>query len=161
MSLRISPGSPYFAEQYEVRERLAYALKRSNAVLLYGGRQAGKTTLLRFVHDEQSEALADINVLSSCELFIYTDLSRLRYDASPPDFFQLLATRALNACKSRVVGFEHSLEQTPVDLDGFVVALQSIAAACYQASTCRIPTTEGQGEASHLMGSKSRVWVDQ
>ena len=151
MSMKIAPGSPYFAAQKEVRERLTYALNRSNAVLLYGGRQAGKTALLRFVSDEQSETLGNVEELSSCELFIYTDLTRLPYDATPSNFYQLLFTRALVACKSRVVGFEYCLLQAPGDLDGFVTALQSLSAACHQFDVRFVFLLD---EAKRVLGSR-------
>lgn len=132
VSVRISPGSPYFAERPTAQSRMEYALRRSNAVLLYGGRQAGKTTFLRRLQDASLAVLANVDQLSGYDLVVYVDLSRLQYDATPADFFLLLYTKAVAACEARVIGFELTGSYSPEDLDSFVLALSAVASACRQ-----------------------------
>ncbi|MGB3070458.1 MAG: AAA family ATPase [Ottowia sp.] len=132
MNIRITPTSTFFASRSTVNNRLVYALGRTNAVLLFGSRQSGKTALLRHLEVEHSKAVIDASVLSSHELYIYVDLAQLRYDASPSDFFSMLAARALGACEARIVGFTKLAFDAPTDLDSFVCAIQAIVAGCSQ-----------------------------
>jgi len=132
VNIRIAPGSEYFAERPAVQDRLERALQRSNAVLLYGGRQAGKTTLLRILHDASLAGRPNVDQLSGYELFVYVDLSRLQYDATPAEFFLHLYMKTVVACKARVTGFEYEDTHTPRDLDSFVLGLLAVAGACGQ-----------------------------
>ncbi|MCC5619612.1 hypothetical protein LC605_32115 [Nostoc sp. CHAB 5836] len=151
MSIRICPGSPYFADRSSALRHTEYALKRSNAVLLYGGRQAGKTAFLRRLHDFSLAQPANVADLSSYELFIYVDLSRLLYDATPADFYRLLYSKTLVACKTRVIGFVQTDEHSPDDLDSFVIALLGIATACRQVDVRFIFLLD---EAKRVLGTR-------
>lgn len=151
MNIKITPGSPYFGERDVVRERFAYALRRSNAVLLFGGRQSGKTSFLRSVLEQSLKQRADVNVLSSYEMFVYVDLTRLRFDATPVDFFQLLIDRVHAACEAQIEGFTHSQKFLPTDLDTFVNALRAIVVACSQVDLRIIFLLD---EAKRVLGSR-------
>jgi len=109
---------------------LASALE-TGAVLMFGGRQAGKTTVLRKIEDDFHEDICSTDDLRPLTVPVYADLMRLPYDATPRDFFRLLSTLALSACRRRIRGFE--LQSLPAEfehtrnlLDFFISDLQTI-----------------------------------
>src|ERR1043166_1664313 len=79
---------------------------QSGAVLVFGGRQAGKTTILRKIEDSFNEDRCSSDDLRQLVIPVYADLMTLPYDAAPRDFFRLLSTLALQACSRRIEGFE-------------------------------------------------------
>ncbi|MGD0047418.1 MAG: hypothetical protein ABSE42_10400 [Bryobacteraceae bacterium] len=65
--------------------------------LLFGGRQSGKTTVLRNI----ARQLADGNYRNptpQIRVPVFVDLMRLPYDARPADFFATLASLSIDAC---------------------------------------------------------------
>lgn len=124
--LRIRPGSQYFAGREALIEKVVGATRRSNAVLLFGGRQSGKTSLLLKLRERLASERADVGRMSAIDIPVYVDLTTLPYEASPQDFFELLAVRADRACREQVTGFSgHDIVKYST-LDDFAGALVRI-----------------------------------
>ena len=70
------------------------------SVLLFGGRQAGKTTLLRHIQERMVDELRAIGEFGGSPVGVYVDLLGLPFDARPPEFYSLLARSAVTACRS-------------------------------------------------------------
>src|ERR1035437_8567844 len=92
------------------REQLLGALVDGAAncgcVLLFGGRQSGKTTVLRAVEKDLANNVAASTSNCHVQLPVYVDLMRLHYEATPVDFFDLLVERAICTCARQIRGFE-------------------------------------------------------
>lgn len=88
------------------RDRLCDAVVanavKSGSVLLFGGRQCGKTTVLLRLAERAEASQADTAVLSTIELPVYVDLMRLPYDAGPSAFFRQLLECAETTCRARI-----------------------------------------------------------
>ena len=74
----------------ELMERLLEHADERKCVLLFGGRQAGKTTLLRYAEAETIKRVKVRHSYGDATLAVYVDLMRLRYDAGPPEFYRFL-----------------------------------------------------------------------
>lgn len=135
-SLRIRPGSEFFVGREEACDGLLDATRKTNAVLLFGGRQSGKTTLLLRLRDKLTCLAGDVSTLGSLEVPVFVDLTRLKYDAEPADFYQTLVCAARTSCAQQIDGFPFentlgtSAPHTADLLDGFIGDLQKISAAC-------------------------------
>lgn len=124
--VRIRPGSKYFVGREALLARLLEAVRRTNAVLLFGGRQAGKTALLLEVQRQLAATRADVTQVLVIDVPVYVDLTCLAYDAEPGDFFGLLAVRAADACKEQIFGFAVQEEGGCRTLDAFADTLLRI-----------------------------------
>ena len=124
--VRIRPGSKYFVGREALSERLLEAVRRTNAVLLFGGRQAGKTALLLEAQRQLAATRADVTQIVVLDVPVYVDLTSLPYDAEPGDFFGLLAVRAADACKQQISGFAAREEGGCRTLDAFADTLLRI-----------------------------------
>lgn len=103
----------------------------SGAVLMFGGRQAGKSTILRKIERDLRKDLCSADDLRHLKVPVYADLMRLPYDATPVDFFRLLSNLALDACKQQIAGFGLQSLRTNVEsertlLDFFISDIQTI-----------------------------------
>lgn len=86
-----------------IEEVIASALNH-RCVLLFGGRQIGKTTLLLKIVDKMKKKVtADQLNTFICPVFV--DLTRLKIDATPADFFDLLIKSAFDVCSALIEGF--------------------------------------------------------
>ncbi|SRR6266404_6254480 len=74
----------------------------SGAVLMFGGRQAGKTTVLRKIENDLRKVSCSTDDLCPLNVPVYADLMRLPYDATPRDFFRMLSKLALDACRRQI-----------------------------------------------------------
>jgi hypothetical protein len=74
--------------------------------LLFGGRQSGKTTVLRAVETDLASRLLAAGPNIPVRLPVYVDLMRLHYEATPVEFFDLLFQRAISECSRQIRGFE-------------------------------------------------------
>lgn len=114
-----------------LRADVAAAAQRTGSVLLFGGRQAGKTTLLRNIAARASGDTVDVKSLAPYDAVVYIDLMTLPYDAQPTHFFECLASCAAATCASSIKGF-HSpslrLEQSST-LDTLVDNLKRLVDA--------------------------------
>lgn len=135
-SLGIRPGSEFFVERDDTCDRIHEATRKTNAVLLFGGRQSGKTTLLLRLRDRLLCVAGNVSTLGSLEVPVYIDLTRLKYDAEPADFYQLLVHAARTSCAQQIVGFprdnahSYTVSRTGDLLDNFIGDLQSVSTAC-------------------------------
>lgn len=129
---RITPSSSFFVGRNETCQTLIDLTRRTNAVLLFGGRQAGKTTLLLQTRKLLSQRIAHANKLDSIEIPIYIDLNTLKYDAEPPDFFNLLLEKATESCQLQILGTNLTPPRaTPnINLDSFISGILALKAQC-------------------------------
>jgi len=103
---------------------------QSQVVLLFGGRQAGKTTLLQLISRRSLEAAKGASEYAPIVVSVYVDLLGLAYDAGPSEFYRLLlhaavtsSERYFGACSTTEVGdvtFTH---------ERFAIALRELASA--------------------------------
>ena len=95
------------------RRQLAKAVIASaidcQSVLLYGGRQAGKTTVLRFIENILDESIIADGPAADYTLGIYVNLLALPFDATPEDFYSFMIERTLSKCRKLVRNFEASV----------------------------------------------------
>lgn len=113
---------------------LVASARRHGSVLLFGGRQAGKTTLLLKLTDILSRQQASISILSDIDLPVYIDLMRLPYDAKPCDFFYLLINETITICSNLISGFEAPAQipstKEEYSLEVFSTQLTKLKHAC-------------------------------
>ena len=67
-------------------------------LLLFGGRQAGKTTMLRHAERVSVARLHRSGSYSEETLAVYVNLMALPYDAGPSEFYRVLMDRAVAVC---------------------------------------------------------------
>lgn len=90
----------------ELMSEVAIAAKRHGAVLLFGGRQSGKTTVLRKLTEVLSKVRGDVSRLSGLDVPVFVNLMRLPVDATPASFFSFLISAAVAQCERQIDGFE-------------------------------------------------------
>ncbi|MFT2230604.1 AAA family ATPase [Klebsiella pneumoniae] len=116
------------------RSKLIVALEREainrRCVLLFGGRQSGKTTLLLKVHESLQRSVSVEN-LDTFTCPVYIDLTRLPVEATPSDFFTYLVVRTIESCKATIDGFPiNSLEENRcVTVEDFSSRILSITSS--------------------------------
>lgn len=90
------------------RKKLVVDLEREainrRCVLLFGGRQSGKTTLLLKVHESLQRSVS-VEKLDTFTCPVFIDLTRLPVEATPGDFFTYLILRAVESCKASIDKF--------------------------------------------------------
>lgn len=131
-TVRITPGSSFFVGRETEVTAIKQALARTNAVLLFGGRQSGKTSLLRNLQKRNSTERHETSVLSSCELYVYIDLNELHYQATPETFYALLGMKAARSCEAMITGFQCPPIDSEYQLDGLISLFAVIRAGCSQ-----------------------------
>lgn len=85
------------------------AAMQHRCVLLFGGRQAGKTSILRRVAAElvaRKSIVSDLGRLTVC---VSLDLMRMPIDADPKSFFRMMSSYAADACGTQIGGFDAEL----------------------------------------------------
>ena len=102
----LAPSADYCFGRDELCANVLRSAKRNGAVLLFGGRQSGKTTLLLKLALGRRQHRASIHVMEEFDLGVYIDLMQLPYDATPKEFFGYLRYRLLSSCTSSIEGFE-------------------------------------------------------
>lgn len=91
----------------EIRD-IVDSVIRSGCVLLFGGRQAGKTTLLHGIAADLENRITGAPQSGLCRVPVFVNLMRLPYDAVPNDFFLLMAERAKEECERLINSFRVS-----------------------------------------------------
>lgn len=89
----------------ELIDEVVNSAKKHGAVLLFGGRQSGKTTLLRKLTEVLSTQRGNVSTLSGLDVPVFVDLMRLPVDATPADFFSFLISAAIGQCERQIDGF--------------------------------------------------------
>jgi hypothetical protein len=109
--------------------QLIRAASDNGSVLLFGGRQSGKTSILRRTIEISSTAGDDTGVL---DLAVMLDLMRLPHDSTPEHFFRFAAEEV--SAYARAIGLRgsHPVSRS-VDLAGF----ERVVAAVAKAATTR------------------------
>ena len=127
----IKPGSGHAQVETKRSPRnLGVGIRRDGAVLLYGGRQSGKTSFLLAVADKMRSKTARVANLVSLDVPVYVDLTALHYDATPPDFFGLLLAKTCEAFTRQIEGFLPTEHPITLSLDRFVHGLCNVRAGC-------------------------------
>lgn len=135
-SLKIRAGSEYFVARDETCDALINATRKTNAVLLFGGRQSGKTTLLLRLRDRLFQSAGNIANLELLEVPVYVDLTSLKYDAEPRDFFDAVILATRKSCAQQISGFPSSGsgDSKPLStgdlLNDFTARLRHISSDC-------------------------------
>ena len=83
-------------------ESVVASAQERRSVLLFGGRQSGKTTLLRNIQIRMAEELKGVGKFGGSPVCVYVDLLTLPFDARPSDFFSLLTRLAATACQTMI-----------------------------------------------------------
>ncbi|WDM62741.1 hypothetical protein [Stenotrophomonas forensis] len=128
---------------------------KHGSVLLFGGRQSGKTTILRKICQELSSPRIDRESLSSVDIAVYVDLMRLPVDAAASDFFHFLATSAVDQCSSQIDGFNRDIISP---LDSKIDPLSSFSAFLSQ---LKISSGEVEMHLIFLLDEAKRVLGDR
>jgi len=101
-------------------------------VLLFGGRQSGKTTTLRNIAHRLAQKNREQQT-PQIRLPVFVDLMRLPYDAKPPDFFAYLARLSGDACE------EHFTQiRVEKSYAGRVTGLESFETAICKVRSCAL-----------------------
>jgi len=79
------------------------------ATLLFGGRQAGKTTLLRRIHRDVNACKANALELGDLDAAVYINLMTMDYEAGPSEFFRHLTNQLKKTCEDRIEHFDLSV----------------------------------------------------
>lgn len=121
------------------REQVCAEIVRSattdGSVLLYGGRQSGKTTVLLRIARDLADLRGSIARMVSLDVPVYVDLMKLPAEATPPDFFRVCASLASAACQKQVDGFcppDLISNRSQPGLDAFEQDICKVIAACGQ-----------------------------
>src|SRR5688572_23907285 len=99
----------------EFCRRLVRAACDNGCVLLFGGRQSGKSSILRRTVETLSSAQEDEGVLN---LPVVLDLMRLRHDADPEQFFRFAAGEVSACARTRGLRARYPVGRSR-DLVGF------------------------------------------
>jgi energy-coupling factor transporter ATP-binding protein EcfA2 len=107
------------------------AAHRTGSVLLFGGRQAGKTTLLRHIAATVPNETVNVTSLAPFDAIVYLDLMTLPYDAQPTHFFEYLTRCAASICQTAIGGFKSPSLRLGLNstLDTLVNSLQRLVDA--------------------------------
>ena len=132
---------------------VADAATRAGAVLLFGGRQAGKSTLLRHLATRPSDPTYHVDTLSLHQAMVYVDLMTLPSDAKPTHCFDAMARAALSACAGSIAGFQSPPLKTEssAPLDTFVENITHIVQA---AGNVDLRFTFLLDESKRVLGSR-------
>lgn len=105
---------------------LAVALDR-RCVLLFGGRQSGKTTMLLKLAANMAQSVS-VSRMDTFTCPVYVNLTALPMNASPADFFEVLSDAASAACARSIDGFVVSDAATNQcsTIEGFAARIQEI-----------------------------------
>jgi hypothetical protein len=147
----IKPGSVFFSGRDEAITRLLESIRRDGAVLLYGGRQSGKTSFLLAVADKMRAKTARVAELVSLDVPVYVDLTALHYDATPQDFFGLLLAKTCEAFTRQIEGFLPTEHPITLSLDRFVHGLSELRTGCGEVDAQPVFLLD---EAKRILGTR-------
>lgn len=132
----IIPSGEYCFGRDDFCAELEDGVIQSRSSLLFGGRQAGKTTLLLRLQKRVNQKNKRGGLRGNLNLAVYVNLLELPPDATPATFFRKLAKQTVEACRDCVRGF--SLKRLPSHArpqdsspDIFALDLKQILSACH------------------------------
>lgn len=99
------PDTQIYVGREDVKNKIIKEALTRRCVLLFGGRQSGKSTLLLKVMSDLSRKMK-MDKLDSFTCPVYVDLTTLPSNAETPDFFNLLVTSAISSCCKFIDGFD-------------------------------------------------------
>ena len=123
--------TPCYGRDTLIADLLQFADERK-CVLLFGGRQAGKTTVLRHAQGVSVEGFRRSPAYGDGVLAVYVDLMALPYTAGPAEFYGCLLDQALQVCRTvfdgRSVEETRTTNQAPKvqTVDAFLDGLQTL-----------------------------------
>ena len=150
------PSASFCFGRDEICNHIIKSARLSKAVLLFGGRQAGKTTILLRTAQVLNSKSTDSPEYEEFHLGVYIDPMSLRFDAGPADFYRLLANSASHVCE-QVLGTLSDRElpsaRYPTDssLDLLVDDLTAILNASRPNRICFIFLVD---EAKRILGTR-------
>jgi hypothetical protein len=107
---------------------ISKAAETNGCVLLFGGRQSGKTTVLQRIQQLLTSPPLAVGPTERVTIPVMVDLMRLHYDAGPREVFQMLGVEAKSACEKRIPGIRADHVESR-DLGSFEHALGSLRRA--------------------------------
>src|SRR3546814_634862 len=107
--MRIQPSADCCFGRSELARAVVSSAEDCQSVVLYGGRQSGKTTLLKYIESQLGHAVRTPTDADERSLGVYVDLLRLPYDADPASFYRTLVQLAAKACSGTIAGFEQPI----------------------------------------------------
>lgn len=99
------PDTQIYVGREDIKEKIIKEALTRRCVLLFGGRQSGKTTLLLKVMSDLSRRMT-MDKLDSFTCPVYVDLTTLPSNAGTPDFFNLMVSSAISSCCKFIDGFD-------------------------------------------------------
>jgi hypothetical protein len=125
------PLRPFCFGRDEPCTSIVRSSMESGSVLLFGGRQSGKSTVLRKISYDLGCVQTHRRELRLLQVPVYVDLLKLGHDGGPSEFFQMLATLAVARCKRQIQGLRlkpirSGSERTGTPLDLFIKDLEGI-----------------------------------
>jgi hypothetical protein len=130
----IQPSADCCYGRDDLCQAIVQSAFRSRSVLLFGGRQAGKTTAMLHIAQDLGRRRADAATLGDLDVAIYVNLMTLPDEARPVDFFRYVARLAREVCERQIVGFSptafpsesHAMASS---LEGFVADIEALFGA--------------------------------
>ena len=104
--LRIQPAAEFCFGRHALATKVIGSAIDGQSVLLYGGRQAGKTTILKYIERCLDDSILSRSLFDGCPLGIYVNLLMLPFNAEPRDFYSLVIGLTLDKCDKLVPAFE-------------------------------------------------------
>ena len=104
----------------------------NKSLLLFGGRQSGKTTILLRILNSMNINQVKIDELVDIDIAVYVDLMRLPYDATPLTFFRYVTDLIRLECSHRIIGFKSNSKNAYLGdpLESFMIDLNTIFRDC-------------------------------
>jgi hypothetical protein len=149
--LQIRPGSVFFAGRESTIDRLLQAVRRDSATLLYGGRQAGKTSVMLALAERMRAIRGRVSSMTLLDVPVYVDLTALHYDATPVDVFGLLFSKLADALAEQIDGFSSPEKVTALPLGEFIRGLQSLREGCGEVDARPVFLLD---EAKRILGTR-------
>ena len=109
---RIRPDANACCGRTETAKAVVSSAKDCQSVLLYGGRQSGKTTLLKFIEADLFNDISVEDEFGESILGVYVDLLTLPVEAGPGDFFQQLMRLTVEVCSNAMPQLRGSLSSS-------------------------------------------------
>ena len=103
----VRPTAAFCFGRHALAEDVISYAGSEGSVLLYGGPQSGKTTLLLYVEKVFKDRIPKVIEFGEYEIGVYVDArGKLGRGAGPSEFFSFLGELAVRSCSGAVAGFD-------------------------------------------------------